>query len=108
VNGRGLIWRGKSPSTAGRLEAGTPIAGDARRARRADHPYVSRGGVKLAGALGAFGIEISGRRALDIGATEASDVLLQRGAASASRSTSTTASSIGVSAPIRGCSFARA
>ncbi|HET9265587.1 MAG TPA: TlyA family RNA methyltransferase [Vicinamibacterales bacterium] len=47
-----------------------------------DHPYVSRGGLKLAAALDAFEIEVSGRTALDIGASTGgfTDVLLQRGA----------------------------
>ena len=66
-------------------KAGTPVAADARvELVTADHPYVSRGGVKLAGALDAFGIEAAGRRALDIGASTGgfTDVLLQRGAAS--------------------------
>jgi 23S rRNA (cytidine1920-2'-O)/16S rRNA (cytidine1409-2'-O)-methyltransferase len=49
----------------------------------ADHPYVGRGGVKLAHALDTFGIEVRGREALDIGASTGgfTDVLLQRGAA---------------------------
>ena len=34
-----------------------------------DHPYVSRGGVKLAAALQAFGLDVSGWTALDIGAS---------------------------------------
>src|SRR3954449_4953130 len=44
--------------------------------------YVSRGGVKLANALDALGIEIAGRRALDVGASTGgfTDCLLQRGA----------------------------
>ena len=66
-------------------KAGTPIAADARvELEKADHPYVSRGGVKLAAALDAFGIDAAGRRALDIGASTGgfTDVLLQRGAAS--------------------------
>ena len=48
----------------------------------ADHPYVGRGGVKLAHALDAFGILVTGRAALDIGASTGgfTDVLLQRGA----------------------------
>jgi 23S rRNA (cytidine1920-2'-O)/16S rRNA (cytidine1409-2'-O)-methyltransferase len=48
-----------------------------------DHPYVSRGGLKLAHALETFGIDVAGRLALDIGASTGgfTDVLLQRGAA---------------------------
>ena len=49
-----------------------------------DHPYVSRGGVKLAAALDAFRVDVRGRRALDVGASTGgfTDVLLQRGAES--------------------------
>ncbi len=36
---------------------------------RPDHPYVSRGGVKLAGALAAFHVNPQGRTALDVGAS---------------------------------------
>ena len=45
--------------------------------------YVSRGGTKLANALDALGIDVAGRRALDVGASTGgfTDVLLQRGAA---------------------------
>jgi 23S rRNA (cytidine1920-2'-O)/16S rRNA (cytidine1409-2'-O)-methyltransferase len=45
--------------------------------------YVSRGGIKLANALDALGLEVSGRRALDLGASTGgfTDCLLQRGAA---------------------------
>lgn len=45
--------------------------------------YVSRGGVKLANALDAFGTEVAGRRCLDVGASTGgfTDCLLQRGAA---------------------------
>ena len=44
--------------------------------------YVSRGGVKLANALDAFGIDPAGRRCLDVGASTGgfTDCLLQRGA----------------------------
>ena len=66
-------------------KAGASIAADARVDLVApDHPYVGRGGVKLAHALEAFGIVVAGRLALDIGASTGgfTDVLLQRGAAS--------------------------
>jgi len=48
-----------------------------------DHPYVGRGGVKLAHALEVFGIDPAGRLALDIGASTGgfTDVLLRAGAA---------------------------
>jgi 23S rRNA (cytidine1920-2'-O)/16S rRNA (cytidine1409-2'-O)-methyltransferase len=44
--------------------------------------HVSRGGLKLEGALESFGIEVSGRAAVDIGASTGgfTDCLLQRGA----------------------------
>ena len=48
-----------------------------------DHPWASRGGVKLAAALDAFAIDPAGKRCLDVGASTGgfTDVLLQRGAA---------------------------
>jgi 23S rRNA (cytidine1920-2'-O)/16S rRNA (cytidine1409-2'-O)-methyltransferase len=83
---RALILAGQV-SVDGRIvsKAGTPVAGDARvELATPDHPYVSRGGVKLAGALEVFHLDPRGRRALDIGASTGgfTDVLLQRGAAS--------------------------
>jgi 23S rRNA (cytidine1920-2'-O)/16S rRNA (cytidine1409-2'-O)-methyltransferase len=47
-------------------------------------PYVSRGGVKLAGAIDAFAVPVSGLRCLDVGASTGgfTDCLLQRGAKS--------------------------
>ena len=63
---------------------GTPVSDDASiELRGPDHPFVSRGGVKLAGALDAFGIDVAGLRCLDIGASTGgfTDCLLQRGAA---------------------------
>jgi 23S rRNA (cytidine1920-2'-O)/16S rRNA (cytidine1409-2'-O)-methyltransferase len=44
--------------------------------------FVSRGGVKLANALDSLGLEVAGRRALDVGASTGgfTDCLLQRGA----------------------------
>jgi 23S rRNA (cytidine1920-2'-O)/16S rRNA (cytidine1409-2'-O)-methyltransferase len=52
------------------------------RLRKPDLPYVSRGGEKLAGALDAFGIDVRGAVALDVGASTGgfTDCLLQRGA----------------------------
>jgi 23S rRNA (cytidine1920-2'-O)/16S rRNA (cytidine1409-2'-O)-methyltransferase len=48
-----------------------------------DHPYVGRGGLKLAHALDTFTIPVTGRECLDVGASTGgfTDVLLQRGAA---------------------------
>jgi 23S rRNA (cytidine1920-2'-O)/16S rRNA (cytidine1409-2'-O)-methyltransferase len=65
-------------------KAGTSVRPDAEvTVASADHPYVGRGGLKLAHALDVFGIEVDGRGALDIGASTGgfTDVLLQRGAA---------------------------
>ncbi|MGE5244230.1 MAG: TlyA family RNA methyltransferase [Betaproteobacteria bacterium] len=58
-------------------------ADDEIRLTAPDHPYVGRGGLKLARALDVFGIDVAGRTALDIGASTGgfTDVLLQRGAA---------------------------
>ncbi len=67
------------------FKAGASVAADAAvTLRTPDHPYVGRGGVKLAHALDAFQVDPRGRRALDIGASTGgfTDVLLQRGAES--------------------------
>ncbi|GMU53685.1 MAG: TlyA family rRNA (cytidine-2'-O)-methyltransferase [Candidatus Xenobia bacterium] len=50
--------------------------------RGSDHPYVSRGGLKLQRALDVFQLEVSGLVALDVGASTGgfTDCLLQRGA----------------------------
>jgi 23S rRNA (cytidine1920-2'-O)/16S rRNA (cytidine1409-2'-O)-methyltransferase len=64
-------------------KAGTAVAPDAQIALSTpDHPYVGRGGLKLAHALSAFDIDVTGRIGLDIGASTGgfTDVLLQRGA----------------------------
>jgi 23S rRNA (cytidine1920-2'-O)/16S rRNA (cytidine1409-2'-O)-methyltransferase len=66
------------------VKAGSPVGAGARlELTMPDHPYVGRGGIKLAHALDAFGISPAGRRALDVGASTGgfTDVLLQRGAA---------------------------
>ena len=65
-------------------KAGAAVPADAEVTLAApDHPYVGRGGVKLAHALDALGVEAAGRTALDIGASTGgfTDALLQRGAA---------------------------
>jgi 23S rRNA (cytidine1920-2'-O)/16S rRNA (cytidine1409-2'-O)-methyltransferase len=65
-------------------KAGTLVAENAAiEVRTPDHPYVSRGGLKLEGALDAFGIEVTGLVALDAGASTGgfTDCLLRRGAA---------------------------
>jgi 23S rRNA (cytidine1920-2'-O)/16S rRNA (cytidine1409-2'-O)-methyltransferase len=92
---RGLVAsreRARAMILAGRVKvdgavvskAGTAIGAEAQLELVApDHPYVGRGGVKLAHALDVFEIDVTGRRALDIGASTGgfTDVLLQRGAA---------------------------
>ena len=79
--------------------AGDVLLGEGRR--RADKPgqmvaedvevtvaagpaFVSRGGVKLTNALDALGLDVTGRRAMDVGASTGgfTDALLQRGAES--------------------------
>jgi 23S rRNA (cytidine1920-2'-O)/16S rRNA (cytidine1409-2'-O)-methyltransferase len=64
-------------------KAGAPVTdGVSIDLVRPDHPYVGRGGLKLAHALETFGIDVAGKEALDIGASTGgfTDVLLQRGA----------------------------
>ena len=70
----------------GRSRAAKPgqlVDEDVELAVDAPPPYVSRGGVKLANALDALGLDVAGRRALDVGASTGgfTDCLLQRGAA---------------------------
>jgi 23S rRNA (cytidine1920-2'-O)/16S rRNA (cytidine1409-2'-O)-methyltransferase len=61
---------------------GQMVSGDAEVAVEELPGYVSRGGVKLANALDAFGLDPSGRCCLDVGASTGgfTDCLLQRGA----------------------------
>ncbi len=76
----GLVFSGET-----RIDkAGDMLAEAAALALRGqDHPWVSRGGLKLAHALGHFGLQATGRRCLDIGASTGgfTDVLLVSGAA---------------------------
>ncbi|HEY3830787.1 MAG TPA: TlyA family RNA methyltransferase [Acidimicrobiia bacterium] len=95
-----LVRRGLARSRADAVEAvqqgrvtvgGAPADNPARQVSDADpieragepSPYVSRGGLKLAAALDAFAVEVSGGTWLDAGASTGgfTDCLLQRGAA---------------------------
>jgi len=63
---------------------GQQIASDAPlEVRGRDHPWVSRGGIKLAHAIEHFGLDVSGAVAMDIGSSTGgfTDVMLQGGAA---------------------------
>jgi 23S rRNA (cytidine1920-2'-O)/16S rRNA (cytidine1409-2'-O)-methyltransferase len=69
----------------GRSRAAKPgqlVASDVELEIDAPPPFVTRGGVKLANALDALGVEVAGRQALDVGASGGgfTDCLLQRGA----------------------------
>ena len=64
-------------------KAGSPTPTDAViTLAKPDHPYVSRGGIKLAAALDTFGVDVADRVTLDVGASTGgfTDVLIQRGA----------------------------
>lgn len=66
----------------GNLKPGLRIDSEARIDVAARPKYVGRGGLKLEGALDAFGIGVAGKTALDAGASTGgfTDCLLQRGA----------------------------
>ncbi len=75
----GLVFSGERRVA----KAGDVLAGDAALALRGqDHPWVSRGGLKLAHALAAFGLGAQGLVCLDVGASTGgfTDVLLAHGA----------------------------
>lgn len=82
--------RAQAAIAAGLVTAnGTPVrkasemvADDAELTAQAPHPYVSRGGLKLAGALDAFGFDPKGLACLDVGSSTGgfTDLLLKRGA----------------------------
>jgi 23S rRNA (cytidine1920-2'-O)/16S rRNA (cytidine1409-2'-O)-methyltransferase len=64
-------------------KAGTLVAEDCEIQLRAEHnPFVSRGGLKLLGAIEALQVDVTGLRCLDVGASTGgfTDCLLQRGA----------------------------
>lgn len=73
-----VICDGKPVTKAGQIVA----AGAVLQITGLDHPWVSRGGVKLAAALDHFTFDIAGAVALDLGASTGgfTDVLLARGA----------------------------
>src|SRR5713226_8016313 len=62
----GNVFVNDEPAT----KAGMPVSEDAAvRLKEAPYPYVSRGGVKIEGAVRAFGIHVEGRICLDIGSS---------------------------------------
>ena len=76
----GLVFSGERKID----KAGQTLAADAPlEVRGREHPWVSRGGIKLAHALDHFGWDVAGAVALDVGSSTGgfTDVLLQRGAA---------------------------
>jgi 23S rRNA (cytidine1920-2'-O)/16S rRNA (cytidine1409-2'-O)-methyltransferase len=76
----GLVFSGETKL----VKPGQPIAEDAAlEVRGRDHPWVSRGGIKLAHALEHFGLDPAGVTAMDIGSSTGgfTDVLLSKGAA---------------------------
>jgi 23S rRNA (cytidine1920-2'-O)/16S rRNA (cytidine1409-2'-O)-methyltransferase len=81
---RALILAGQvTVDGAPATKAGTAISEQADvRLVQPDHPYVGRGGIKLAHALDVFHVDPAGRDALDIGASTGgfTDVLLRHGA----------------------------
>lgn len=81
---RAFIMEGKVLVDGIRVDkAGIQVAIDAPiEVRGEDHPYVSRGGKKLEGALKTFGIDPKGMVVMDVGASTGgfTDCVLQRGA----------------------------
>ena len=64
-------------------KAGSKVPSGAQiRLKVKDHPFVSRGGLKLNGALDDLQVDVSGMRCLDVGSSTGgfTDCLLQRGA----------------------------
>ena len=76
-DGRVLVRGAPAMSPARQVADDEPIT-----VKGAPKQYVSRGGVKLAGALDAFAVDPSGRLCVDVGASTGgfTDCLLQRGA----------------------------
>jgi len=84
ARGQAMILAGQVYSGTKRIDkAGDLLAGDADlNVKGADHPWVSRGGLKLVHGLDHFGLDPTGRIAIDVGASTGgfTDVLLTRGA----------------------------
>ncbi len=82
---RAFVMAGRVFAGTRRLDKpGTLVAADSPlEVRGRGHPWVSRGGVKLAHALDRFAVDPEGEVALDVGASTGgfTDVLLARGAA---------------------------
>ncbi|WP_229658633.1 TlyA family RNA methyltransferase [Tsuneonella deserti] len=75
----GLVFSGETKLA----KSGQSLPEDAPiEVRGRDHPWVSRGGIKLAHALDVFALDPAGAAAMDIGSSTGgfTDVLLQRGA----------------------------
>ena len=75
----GLVFSGEVKIA----KSGQTLPGDAPlEVRGRDHPWVSRGGIKLAHALEHFGLDPSGATAIDVGSSTGgfTDVLLSKGA----------------------------
>jgi len=68
---RALILEGRVEVSGRRLEKPGAWVGPEEPVAlsQPDHPYVSRGGVKLEGAIRAFGVDPEGKVALDVGAS---------------------------------------
>jgi 23S rRNA (cytidine1920-2'-O)/16S rRNA (cytidine1409-2'-O)-methyltransferase len=64
------------------MKAATAVAANAVLSASPAHPYVSRGGVKLAAALSSFAFDARGKVCIDVGASTGgfTDVLLRAGA----------------------------
>jgi 23S rRNA (cytidine1920-2'-O)/16S rRNA (cytidine1409-2'-O)-methyltransferase len=77
----GIVYAGdtriEKPGMTLSVDVALQIKGESLR-------YVSRGGLKLEGALEGFALDVTGKRCLDVGASTGgfTDCLLQRGAAS--------------------------
>jgi 23S rRNA (cytidine1920-2'-O)/16S rRNA (cytidine1409-2'-O)-methyltransferase len=81
---QGVILAGEVLVNGVRVDKpGTAVSPEAAIEVKMSLPYVSRGGLKLAGALAAFGVVVNGRVCADVGACTGgfTDVLLQNGAA---------------------------